>query len=203
MPSRTEMDRPAAVTAFALGVVLMLVSALLFAFTGGGGGGTGYTIGWSEAETGSVTAPVGGAGAPTTLRLQVNDVLPSNATVGVDCTDGGNPPLTGTATIAWTLYEGEEEKARGTFTCDGTNGERVAQEGRPDVGSATAGSLAEARTKAYAGLDNETVEYRAVFTWSRSGGTPLPVPAAFTGSYTLTVEHWVATATEPGAEGPR
>lgn len=201
MSSRSEMDTPAMVAVVILGLVLIAVSV---PFLGSDGGdGTTYSIRWSEEEAGSATAPVGAAGSETTVRVAVTDSLPSNATVAVDCTDGATPPLTQPATISWVLYEGAEEKGRGTFTCGGTNEETVAQEDHPDVGSAKAGSAADARAEAYASADNETVEYRAVFSWTRPGGTPLPVPAAFTGTYSLTIDQWTATAVEPDQEVPR
>ena len=200
--SLNRMDKPAVATVVVVALVLIGVSAP-FLDVAPAAGGDDFLIRWSESETGSASAPVGASGAPTTVRVQVTDVLPSNATVAVDCTDGAQPPVTGTATIAWTLYEGDEEKASGSFTCGGTNEEKVAQEERPDIGSASAGSATEARDQAYAGLDNETVEYRAVFTWTRSGGTPLPVPAAFTGTYSLTLEHWTASAVDADQEVPR
>lgn len=200
--SLSRMDKPAVATVLLLAVLLIGASAP-FLDVAPAASGNDFLIGWTETETGSASAPVGASGAPTTLRVEVNDVLPSNATVAVDCTDGGQPPLTGTATITWILYEGDEEKDRGSFTCNGTNEEKVPQEDRPDIGSASAGSASDAREEAYAGLDNETVEYRAVFTWTRSGGTPLPVPVEFSGTYSLTLEHWTATAVETDQEVPR
>lgn len=168
--------------------------------------GTIYSITWSEVETGSAQAVTGTAGATTTIRVPVTDVLPSNATITVGpCADSGAAPLSQPATISWTLFEGDEEKDAGTASCASAGPFVVALDRHPDVAVASARDPAAAEEKAYAAGHSETVEFRLEFSWSRPAGpAPLPLPnPAFAATVTLTIEEWVATANEPGQGVPR
>lgn len=206
MPSRSEMDTPAMVTVVILGILLIAAS---FPFLESpGAGGMDYAIQWSQAEAGSAQADSGAAGTTTTIRVPVTDIIPSNATIALEsCTDGAQPPATQPATITWTLFEGEEQKAAGTLQC-GDPDEKVELERHPDVGQVTAASASAAVREAYSAGNNETVEYRLVFSWTRPSGPaplplPLPVGGAFSATLALTIEDWVATANEAGQEVPR
>jgi hypothetical protein len=203
MPSRSEMDRPATVVAALLGIVLIVVTIPYF--VGDDGGSTTYDIAWTATEHGSSQANTGAAGSTTTLEVPFTDAIAANAQVTREsCTDGGNA-VTGTATISWTLFKGDEELDAGTFTCAGADEAEVALGDQPDLGQAKAGSAPAATEEAYAAGDNETAEYRLEFSWTRGGGAsplPLPVTAPFAATLKLTVEQWTATANE-AQEVPR
>lgn len=203
MPSRSQMDRPAMVAATLIGVFLIVVSIPLYGLVGEGEGQE-FSITWTESEAGSDEAATGASGATTTVTVMVDDALPSNATVRREaCVDGASP-LGQPATITWTLYRGDERQDSGTFGCAGPSEERVAQNDRPDVGAVQASGSAAAQRQAYARGDNETVEYRLEFSWSRAGGPlPLPVQQPFTATLSLTIEEWTATANDPDQEVPR
>lgn len=202
MPSRSEMDTPAIVTVLVLGVVLIAVSAPFLGSIDDEASPT-YLITWTEAEAGSAQAATGTAGSTSIVRVPVTDSLPSTATIALEACADGASPLSQPATISWVLFEGPEMKDDGTLQC-GDGPVAVDLEPQPDVGQASAASPTAAQRKAYAAGDNETLEFRVEFSWNRPGGAvPLPLPAPFAATLSLTIEEWRATANEPGQEVPR
>ena len=192
------------VTVIVLGVVLIAVSVPFL--RDAGAGGTEYVISWDEAESGTTSSATGAAGAPATIELPVSGILASNATVELtSCNDAGTPPINQPATISWTLFFGSAQVEDGTASCANQGPFRVALDGHPDVGSATASSPDAAVEEAEGAGEAKTGTYRLEFSWSRPaapGGLPLPQPA-FAATVELTIEEWTAAANVPGQEGPR
>lgn len=214
MPSRADMDRPASVTAAVLGVVLIGITIPYFAFGGGGGGAT-YDITWTEGSAGSADTAIGPQNTPQELPLEVVDQLVSNVTIAIaGCADTANPlqqPATLTFELLYeneTAADSEGQPIQGTASCnnDGPFSFKVAD--RPDIGSVDAPSAEAAVDEAFRGGGNRTGTYILQFSWSRPAGPvpslPLPVgQPAFTGTMSLEVESWRATANEQGQEVPR
>lgn len=204
MPSRADMDRPASVTAAILGLVLIGITLPYFLLGGGGGGETDYTIGWSEATSGTGQAPSAAAGTAAQATVTVTDRLPSSVVVEfTPCNDGATTPVQQQASIAWTLFEGDAQKGQGTASCANSGPFPVELDAAPDVASMSAGSADEAEAKAYDAASNETATFRLVFTWTRAGGLPIGPQPAFSTTGTLEVKEWRATANVPDAEAPR
>lgn len=215
MPSRDDMDRPAMVTAAILGFVLIAVTIPYFAFGGGGGGAT-YDITWTEVGAGSSDVAIGPANTPQQASVPVRDQLVSNVTIAiVGCADSAQAPVQQPATLTYTLlYENETAKdsdgadIEGQASCanDGPFTFEVAA--HPDVGSVDASSSDAAVDDAFRGGGNRTGTFTLQFSWSRPAGQvpPLPIPGgqpAFTGTVSLEVEAWRATANERAQEAPR
>lgn len=215
MSSRADMDRPASVTAAILGVLLIAITIPYFAFGGGGGGAT-YGITWSEVPAGSSDAAIGPAGTPQSSSVAVRDQLVSNVTVEiVGCADTAQQPVQQDAVLTYTLlYENETaedssgQAIEGQATCDSPGPFAFEVAGHPDVGSVDAGSADAAVDEAFRDASNRTGTYQLQFSWSRPAGQvpPLPLPVgqpAFTGTVSLGLESWRATANEQVPEAPR
>ncbi|HUR26029.1 MAG TPA: hypothetical protein VM327_08475 [Candidatus Thermoplasmatota archaeon] len=223
MPSRADMDRPASVTTALLGVVLIAITIPYFGipFLGvdpviGQGGGTTYAVTWSESSAGTGATAIGPAGSPQEVNVAVRNQRVSNVTIEVaPCADTAQAPLQQPATLTFTLlFENETAKdgagkaIEGQATCNSPGPFTFDVADHPDVGSIEAASSDAAIDQAYDGAGNRTGTYTLQFSWSRPPGTapPLPIPVAqpaFTGTVTLDVESWRATANEQGQEAPR
>lgn len=203
MPSRADMDRPASVTAAVLGVVLIGITIPYFVF-GDDEGSQEYLITWSESTSGTGQAPSAAAGSPAEASVTVTDRLPSSAVIEfTPCNDGATAPVQQQAAIAWTLFEGTQQKGQGTASCNDSGPFEVAIDPAPDVASMVASSAEEAQAKAYDAASNETATFRLVFSWSRGGGLPVGPQPAFSTTGTLEIKEWRATANVPDAEAPR
>ena len=214
MSSRADMDRPARVTAAILGIVLIVVTIPYFVFGGGGGGAT-YDITWTEVQAGSSDVGIGPQNTPQEANVAVRDQLISNVTIQiVGCADTANP-LQQPATMTYTLlYENETaqdadgQPIEGTASCSLAGPFRFQVADHPDIGSVEADSADAAVDEAFRGGGNRTGTYTLQFSWSRPSGPvpPLPLPVgqpAFTGTVSLELESWRATANEQGQEAPR
>jgi hypothetical protein len=215
MSSRADMDRPASVTAAIIGVVLIAITIPYFAFGGGGGGNT-YDIAWSEVAAGSSDVAIGPSNAPQEASVPVRDQLVSNVTIEVvGCVDTAQSPVQQDAVLTYTLlYENETAQdsdgnaIEGQATCDDSGPFRFEVSGHPDVGSVDADNADAAVDEAFRNASNRTGTYQLEFSWSRPAGQvpalPLPVgQPGFTGTMSLEVESWRATANEQTEEAPR
>ena len=215
MSSRADMDRPASVTAAILGVVLIAITIPYFAFGGGGGGAT-YDITWTEVSYGSADTAIGPANTPQTLPVAVRDQLVSNVTIEITvCADSAQAPLQQDAVLTYTLlWENETAEdsdgnpIEGQATCDSAGPFRFEVAGHPDIGSVQADSQDAAIDEAFREASNRTGTYQLQFSWARPAGQvpPLPIPVGqptFTGTMSLEVESWRATANEQTQEAPR
>lgn len=212
MTSRSAMDRPAQVTAALFGVVLIALSIVLFQIVPDDAAGPEFAITWTEAEHGNQQATLAGAGATTTLRVDVatsafNPATPSNATVEFpSCTDAAVAPLQAAATISWALFEGASTTPidDGTATCAARSVVRIALDAHADIGQIAADDADAAKLDVEGRTDRST-QYRLEVSWSRPaapGGLPLP-PPAFAASAKLTVLEWVAAANPVTEEAAR
>lgn len=204
MPSRSEMDTPAMVTALILGIVLIAASVPFLG--GGGGGGKEYTITWTEVPSAQGQAASGaGSGSSANVNVAVTDIHPATAVVSFEpCTDGAMAPLSQPASIAWTVFEGDETKGQGTASCANKGPFEVVLEERPDVATADGADPEDAEAAAYEAADgNETVTFRLVFSWTRGGGLPVGPQPAFSTTGKLEIQEWRATANDPDQEVPR
>ncbi|MFA5943982.1 MAG: hypothetical protein WC876_05905 [Candidatus Thermoplasmatota archaeon] len=208
MASRSDMDRPATVTAAVLGLVLIGVTIPYFLF-GGDAGATDYTVTWSEAEAGSADEAAGAANTDTLVEVVVTDVQPASATILFDpCTDNAQPPLSSRAQITWTLKEGDLVVASSAapVDCNAPGPITVELGEHSDVGAATASTASDAEQQAYESEDlNKTASYTLTFRWTRPAGT-LPVPVGTQNiqlGASLTIHSWRATANAADQEVPR
>lgn len=205
MTDRTTMDRPAAVTAFALGVLLIVVSALLLTL-GGGAGAKTYDVTWSQSDAASASGSAGGAGQTVTFTASAVDVLVSNVTLTITCNDNRGPGnLAAAAQVTWTLRTAGGEQIDSGTECPSNLS--IAQEPHPDRVQVEADSESDAMRKVWAGVQNVTEDYVVEFQWSRAGTTgPLPIPpqgTSFSATIALTVQKWDATVNEHGEEDLR
>lgn len=195
------MDRPATILSASIGVVLIVVSILLFVYVGGGTS-TRYDIAWSERQV--AVREQAFAASEQTITLPTPSAMISNLTVSSTCNDTPGTPAR-PATVTWALKEGSTTLASGANVPCAAFTQRVPIEGHPDVGSAKAGSTGGAEAIAYAAGDNETHTYTLVFTYSRAGGNVPPqlqvVPPAISGGMKFAADAWFATANEPAEVG--
>lgn len=204
MPSRTDMDRPAAVAALVLGVALIAISVPFLSSSEEGA--TVFTITWAQEVYGTESQPSGAANAETTVTVSVQGRHPSNATISFDpCTDGATPPLQSPAAITWTLKEGATVLRENQLASCASNGPFVVPlHGHPDIGQQEGGNATEAAEAAQS-YDRTTV-YTLTFRWSRPAGatSPIPLPPPpFATTGELEVQAWNAIANDPDAEVPR
>mgnify|MGYP001603489408 CR=1 FL=1 len=209
MASRSDMDRPATVTAAVLGLVLIGVTIPYFVFSGDAGA-TDYTVTWSEATAASAEGPVGTQ--VSRIEVPVANVRVSNLTVEfAACNDNTVQGLYGPVTITFRILDGTTAVpgASGTATCGNSGPFQFAVSGRPDIGEASADSAADAVAGVWAdaGDDNRTTTYVLEVSSQRGAGTlPVTPPAGgptFSATAVLTVQAWRATANAPDQEVPR
>lgn len=203
------MDRPAAITVFVVGVILILVSIPLFSLVqpAAGAGGRTYTVAWSEDPV-AATSPVSpNAGNAVRLTIPVSGVLLSNVTVTLTTTDNRGPGNAfPAATCTWSLTR--DDVAVGSGTDCSTTGISFELGGHPDIAEVQGSSRAAAYAKLWnrAGFLNSTADVFVLeFEWTRGQGQ-LPIPpqnTAFTGTVELEVAWWDAALNEKTAEGAR
>lgn len=207
MPSRSEMDMPATVTAFVLGVVLIGASVPFLKSKGP----DSFAISWSEESFGKASAPnAPTAGTDAMAMVTVMGRYPSNATITfAPCVDPAQPPLQQPATITWSLTKDGQPVAGAkdqTATCANKGPFTVKLGPHPDIGSATGSNATVAgHTAETAGAPANTT-YMLTFKWTRPAGAtgPLPLPPPTFGTTgTLEVKVWHATANAPGQGATR
>ncbi len=202
MPSRADMDRPATVTAAALGIVLIAVSVPFLGSTGGGA--TEYLIAWTQETAGSASQPNAGQNTDATVRLTVQGRHPSNATIEFNpCNDGAAAPLQQPATITWSLREDNRTlRENQQASCANRGPFAVELHPHPDIGSAEGENATAAAESAerHSGVYTYTLTFRYTRP-TAPGGLPLPTPA-FSATGNLEVQAWHAIANLP-EEGSR
>jgi hypothetical protein len=198
MTDRKALDRPAAITAAAIGLLLILVSVPFLSSDDVEGHAGAYTIAWSETDYKAATGTQAAAGVERVLNFTIDSVNLSNITLVITCTDNRGPNnLAAAAQVRWTLTFLNRTPIEGN-AC-GVN-ERYNVSAHPDVGSISASSAEQAVTKIWTqnAANNVSGEAKLTFRWTRAGPAgPLPVPpqgTSFTASLALGSQMWAATA---------
>lgn len=207
MTDRKALDRPAAVTAAIIGVLLIAISVPFLATQDADAGGKTYTIAWSETAYKAVTATQAAAGVEQTLTFQIEETRVSNITLGITCTDNRGPgSLAPAAQVTWTLTFLDAEPVTGNACAID---ERYSVIGHPDVGETKADSAESAISAIWNrySAGNVSGEVKLSFTWTRGGTTgPLPVPpqgTSFSATLSLGSQMWTPTANEKSTEDLR
>src|SRR5688572_14370452 len=197
MTDRANMDRPAIAIAATIGVVLILVSALLFMFGPEGepaGGAETFGVSWTQATADDAEGPIGTA--VSTIEVTVADGAPSNITASIeDCTNNNGVPARGNPTITWELADDDGNVIDGgTAPCQAAELGTWELDAHPDVGSA------EDQADVWDTNQNRTVTYTLSVSYARAATQtdPLPQaqPATFSATARLEVQQWQADLEE-------
>jgi len=215
MPSRSEMDKPAAVLTAVVAVALIAVSAP-FTMQWWGEGTTEYEVDWESAETASAQARLTGSAQTQRAEIPAGDVLTSFVNVTVtQCTDPAAPPLQSPASISWVLTYEEggngTELGRGSFSCQQMPEEGFARTARPSLGAREVERSTDDEERAAAraaiwdadllGGLNETGTYVLEVSSTRPAGAipGLPAPALAV-TFELTQYRWEPLLLEVGQD---